>query len=133
MPDFLDDIDVAPEDRERLRALGATDARALRAMHRAAPDAFAAYIGPSTDHVLTQLDLVVPPENDATPAPSDRVLAAQIGPAPRSLVRPPLDLALRDRLFDALQQLRALPASPERDASIADLEDRLNALLDGSV
>jgi hypothetical protein len=133
VPDFLDDIDVDPEDRERLRALGATDARALRAMHRAAPDAFAAYIGPSTDHVLAQLDLMAPPEDDAARAPIDRVLAAQIGPAPRSLARPLLDLALRDRLFDELQQLRASTSSPERDAAIADLEDRLNALLDGSV
>jgi hypothetical protein len=132
MPDFLDELDLAPEDRERLRSLGAVDASALRAMYRAAPADFARYVGAATDHVIAQLDAILPSDADEPTAPA-RPLGGRLEAAPQALPPPPVDLARRDALFAELQTWRAMPASPERDTAIADLEDQLNALLDGAV
>lgn len=133
MRDFLDDLDLTPEERDLLRALGAPDAGALREMHRAAPENFDAYVGPRTPHLLAELDTVLPTETAPNQSAATTGMGSRLDAPPPLAVRPFIDLALRDRLFEELQGLRNRPASPQRDTAIADLEDRLNALLDESL
>jgi hypothetical protein len=42
---YLDELDVTPDEREKLRALGATTPLALLGMQKAAPAAFEAHFG----------------------------------------------------------------------------------------
>ena len=129
--DFLDDLDLTAEERERLRGLGARDASGLRAMHRAAPQDFEAYFGPRAAHILRVLDDISLPEPPSSAPPHG--LGARAEPPPSGPLSPRIDIALRDRLFRELQDLKSRPHSAQRDAAIADLEDQLNVLLDESL
>lgn len=132
---YLENLPLSAEEKAKVASLGAPSAAALLAMVRASPEAFDSYLGSDRARELAAaLEASISEHERAVvdaPVPWFPATGAIIGKkAP--LLRPPrYDVAERDRLFEQLQRLqRQSNSSPETRRRIAELEQRLNALLE---
>jgi hypothetical protein len=128
-------LPLSAEEKAKVANLGAPSAAALLAMMRASPEAFDSYLESDLARELAAaLEALISEHERAVleaPAQWFPATGAIIGKkAP--LLRPPrYDVAERDRLFEQLQRLRRQgDSSPETKRRIAELEHRLNALLE---
>ncbi len=131
---YLEDLPLSFEEKAKITSLGAPNPAALLAMRQANPEAFDQYLGRDRAQELAAAlrHLISEPERTVLDAPVQqfRTTGAIIGrKAP--LLRPPrYDVAERDHLFEQLQSLRQQEdSSPATKRRIAELEQRLNALL----
>jgi hypothetical protein len=106
-PDYLSDLPLRVDEVEKLRGLGAESPQQLLAQIRAAPDAFARFLGAEAarriERALRAIVLDQPTEPVSPPGP----LGVPLGPGPQGLPEPKMDLARRDELFDLIQRLKA--------------------------
>lgn len=133
--EFLENLPLTAEEKERISVLGATDGAALLAMIQAAPEEFEGYFGRQRTRKLTTMlkGTVVAPERTVLDTPPRQFPAsgAILDRRPPVLRPPAYDLQTRDRLFEQLQKLRqAGDSSLETQQRIAELEESLNALLE---
>ncbi|MGB6604593.1 MAG: hypothetical protein WBE65_09905 [Steroidobacteraceae bacterium] len=87
MPDFVDQLQASPEERSKLRSLGAKSAYALLALRKASPEAFDALFHKGrADEIATELrSLVTAEELEKLKSPVRRPgsLGARLGPLPK--------------------------------------------------
>jgi hypothetical protein len=132
MADFIDNLQVAPDIKHKLRSLGATNAPALLSLVQASPEYARSFLGDSADIVTSQLqELLTNDEQEVLLRPPPRFkLGAIVGVPGPVLASPNYDLDERDRLFSELQQLRNRGRlSEESRARVTELEEQLNAML----
>jgi hypothetical protein len=134
---FLDDLELSDEERQKLRRLGAKSALMLLLMRKSSPNEFDAYVGSErAQHIEGGLMAMLTEEDRGKLAaepvrPGALGSRLGVGGRPVSLVPPSFEINERDRLFGELQDLRMGPSkSIDRDGRIAELERKLNQLLD---
>lgn len=129
MGSFLDDLDLSPELRRSLLALGATSPEALLGLIEAGRRSFEAHFGGQiTQQIEEKLrrlagtSIMQPQTFKATQA-----LGARLEKAPSRPLDPAYDIEERDRLFAEMEALRHTPG---RQAEVRELEERLRRLLE---
>ena len=132
---YLEDLPLSAEEKAGVASLGASNAAALLAMIRAAPEAFENYLGSDrTQELAVALEALISEHERAvldSPVRWFPATGAIIGKKAPVLGPTRYDIAERDRLFEQLQRLRRQgDSSPETKQGIAELEQRLNALLE---
>lgn len=136
--EFLSKLGLSEDEVKKLAGLGASTPAALLALRRAAPDDFERLFGKSkASEITVRLEgLLRPEERDSlasAPQPRRYPLGANLGTPPTGLPQPKFDIAERDRLFRELQSLRQSSSlSPADKVRLAELESRLNALLEST-
>jgi hypothetical protein len=133
--EFLKNLGLNDEEYRKLAALGASTPAAILAIRRAAPESFDQLLGATrARELVTRLETLLTPEERkrlALASPKVYPLGAMLGVPPVEIPQPAFDIEERDRLFNELQSLRKLQApSPADRSRIAELESRLNALLE---
>lgn len=135
--DYLKDLPLSFEEKTKIASLCAPNPAALLSMIQAAPEAFDRYLGrdrarelaAALRHVISESERAV---LDA-PVREFRATGAIIDQKAPLLRPPKYDIAERDFLFDELQRLRQQKdSSPATKRRIAELEQRLSALLEGA-
>jgi hypothetical protein len=134
---YLEDLPLSCEEKTKIARLGASNPAALLAMMQAAPEAFDRYLGSDRAQALASAlkHLISEAEQAVLDAPAQRFCAtgAIIDHEAPGLQPPRYDVAERDRLFDQLQRLRQQDdSSPATKRRIAELEQRLNTILQGA-
>ena len=133
--DFLENLPLTTEEKDKISSLGVSNGAALLSMIQTAPEEFETYFGSQRTRELKALleESVSAPQRVVLDAPVRRFPAsgAILERTPPVLRPPDYDLQTRDHLFDQLQQLRQSgDSSPETQQRIAHLEESLNALLE---
>jgi hypothetical protein len=132
MANFIDNLQVAPDIKHKLRSLGVSSAPALLSLVQASPEYARAFLGDSVDTVTSQLEDTLTSDEQAVllRRPPRFGLGAIVGvPAPAPAL-PNYDIDERDRIFSELQQLRNRGQLSETSrARITELEEKLNAML----
>lgn len=134
---YLEDLPPSLEEKAKIDKLGAPSPAALLAMIQAAPEAFDRYLGGERAQALAEAlrRLISESERALLDVPVRQFPAtgAIIGRKAPLLRSPRYDIAERDRLFEQLQYLRQQKdSSPAAKRRIAELEEKLNALLEGA-
>lgn len=141
--DFLSTISLGPSQRlsasdlKQLRDLGVESPQELLGMIQATPTAFSRLLGAQKTSLLekTLREMVGQSVSATKMLPTKRrptrfaTGAIITGRRPR-LKKPAFSLQERDRLFEELQSLRALPQTEENLERVAQIEGQLNALLE---
>jgi hypothetical protein len=134
--EFLSNLDLSPDEREKLAGLAASTPAAVLAMRRAAPEAFDGLFGKErADQIAAALEDQLTPEEKqrlASRVPVTQFsLGANLETPPSELPPPQFDIGQRDRIFDEIQELRELKSpSAEQSKRKIELEQRLSALLE---
>lgn len=135
MDNYLDQLALTDEEREKIRSLAATTPAALLSLIQASSVSFSRFFGPQrTQQLIARLKPLLSAEDRerlAQPARSYPIQETRFveSPAP-VLPSPDFDIEERDRLFDRLRRLRSQRnSSPEVRREIAALEEQLNAIM----
>jgi hypothetical protein len=107
-PSYISALPIRGGEAEKLRGLGADTPQQLLAQISAAPDAFARYLGPeAAQRIERALRAMLPVGQPTEPISPPGPLGVPLGPGPRGLPKPAVDLARRDELFNQIQRLKA--------------------------
>ena len=135
MDNYLNQLPLTAEDKEKLRGLAASTPAALLSLIRASHDSFSRFFGPQrTQQLIAWLQpLLSEEERQRLTQPAKRYPIQGVrfteSPAP-VLPRPDFDIEERDRLFARLSALRSQHnPPPEVQREIASLEERLSTIL----
>ncbi len=125
--DYLEDMALSQDEKDKIAALAPTGPAALLAMMQAAPEDFYRYLGRERCAVLRErLQRSLSRSERATldaPVWKFHATGARLGQEAPSLRPPQYDVAERNRLFEELQFLRR---------RVAEIEQQLNAMLEAS-
>jgi hypothetical protein len=130
--EFLKDLPISEEERQKLASLGAPTPLALLLLRKASPEAFDRHVG--GDRAAAIVDalkgLLSKEEKTKLKAPISPKgkFGARLSPPPQKL-EPTFDLETREQLFKELESLRRLKETTQRDQRIAELEAELDALV----
>lgn len=114
-PGFVSALHIDPEDAEKIRELGADTPEQLLAQIRAAPEAFARYLGAApAKRVERALRDMVSSDEPTAPISPPGHLGVPLSTPPKNLPTPKFDLARRDELFDQIQRLKATDAPAQQ-------------------
>lgn len=134
--DFLTQLPISVEERDKLSQFAASDAAALLGMIEAAPEDFRRFFGDGeTSRLVSALTRIISPaqRRDLNKKVTEFPIsgAMQGRPAP-DLPPPAFDIERRDALFESLEALRKIP-QPDATVQgrIKHLERELNEMLDG--
>ena len=135
--DYLENLSLSDEEKAKILHLGVSSGVELLAMMRASPQAFKGFLGDDRfDELSSTLEASLDDRERAIldrPTENFKATGAIIDREPPTIEPPQYDIGERDRLFDQLQQLRSQrDSSPETKQRIAEIEDRLNNLLENA-
>lgn len=129
-PAYISALNVGPDEAAKLRGLGADTPQQLLAQIKAAPAAFARYLGAETAQRIEQrLRQIVPLDQPTEPVFQPGQLGVPLDRSPPDQPLPTVDLVRRDELFDLIQRLKVSRAPSQQ---IAAAEEELDALFEHS-
>lgn len=119
-------LGVGPVERMKLAELGADTPEQLLAQIKAAPAAFARFLGRDIAALVEgRLRALVGPEQPTDPIPAPGPLGVPLSPPPRALAPPRIDLARRDAMYTRLAQLRASRAPDDANRAAENALDKM--------
>ncbi|QDU59553.1 hypothetical protein Pan216_03820 [Planctomycetes bacterium Pan216] len=131
---YIEDLPLRSEEKQKLSELCAPSPAALLGMMNAAPEDFRRLLGgEAVQNVLHSLRRMVSKSDEAivdAPAPSFHASGAILGRRPPNMPPSKVDFEERERLFQELQRLRQGDDQPATRQRAAEIEKRLQSLLD---
>lgn len=130
--EFLKDLPISEEERQKLASLGASTPLALLSLRKASPEAFDRHVGADRAAAVAEALEGLLSEEDKVrlraPFTPKGKFGARLSPAPQKL-EPTFDLAKREQLFRELESLRRQNQTAQRDQRISEIEAALKMLI----